>query len=111
MILKMNNLFWVILLNPQCYILIFLRGGWPEHIYFPLDLPGRKLGGPRPGKLFDMRGNSPLPEPHGDTGNMSKGKWMSEDEMKKFATILQLYLKKFVLDEGLANVEFITSSL
>ena len=91
----------------MCHSHTILRG-FPEHVYLPSILPGRKLGGPRPGQMFNMRGDVKEPGPGGDVGNMSKGKW-SSGEIKVFATYLESCLRPFILES--ADLEFISPTL
>jgi hypothetical protein len=60
--------------------------GDPSHEY----ITGIKLGGPSPGSLFNMRGDSFSPS---DIGNCSKEKWLP-GEIRTFAAILERELNK-----------------
>lgn len=88
--------------------------GNPDHVYFPSILPGRKLGGPRPGQMFNMRGDATTPHFGEDVGNMSKGKWLSkiggeDSEIKRFAKHLETCLHPFITKDS--DLEFIFPTL
>lgn len=91
-----------LMLHSHCY-----GRGDPEHAYIT-ELPHVKLGGPRPGENFDLRGDVCI---ESGTVTWRKRPWypqMSSCDVKKFSSILASHLRDVVEKQGCNKFKFIT---